>query len=154
MSQAIRLRRVVIATLILTATMSTALSMDQAVDQAAAATQGAHFQMKRTYVSRYVCPIDWRRGRYHIKQLIRCAAHHYGIGADKALAVARRESRFHPHAYNAWSCAKGIYQHLCRYWPGRADRYGFDGWSAYNARANIIVSMRMVRRYGWQPWGG
>ena len=63
-----------------------------------------------------------------------------------------RESMFDPDAYNAWSCAKGIYQHLCRYWPGRAYDYGFKGWSAFNARANIIVTMKMVRRYGWAPW--
>jgi hypothetical protein len=59
---------------------------------------------------------------------------------------------FHPDAYNAGSCAKGIYQHLCAYWPGRASDYGFKGWSAFNARANIIVTMKMVRRYGWAPW--
>jgi soluble lytic murein transglycosylase-like protein len=150
MSEAIRLRRVFVATLILTAMMSSAFLSDRA----AATTQGAQFQMKTTYASRYVCPIDWRRGTYQVKRLIRCAAHYYGVQADKALVIARRESRFRPRAYNAWSCAKGIYQHLCRYWAGRADHYGFDGWSAYNARANIIVSMRMVRRYGWQPWGG
>jgi hypothetical protein len=149
MNDAIRLRRVLIATLILTATMSAFLPVDHA-----AAAQGADFQMKRTYAARYVCPIDWRRGRYHVKRLIRCAAHHYGVREHKALTIAKRESRFRPRAYNAWSCAKGIYQHLCRYWPGRAHHYGFRGWSAYNARANIIVTMRMVRRYGWRPWGG
>jgi len=154
MNEAIRLRRVLIATLILTAIMSGAFPVDRASAMPNTTTQGVRYQMKRTYVARSVCPIDWRRGTYHVKRLIRCAAHYYTVGADKALAIARRESNFRPRAYNAWSCAKGIYQHLCRYWPGRADRYGFDGWSAYNARANIIVSMRMVRRYGWQPWGG
>jgi soluble lytic murein transglycosylase-like protein len=153
MNEAIRLRRVLIATLILTATMSSALPLEQA-SAATTATQGAHFRMRTTYASRSVCPIHWRRGTYQVKRLVRCAAHYYSVRADKALAVARRESRFRPRAYNAWSCAKGIYQHLCRYWRGRADRYGFRGWSAYNARANIIVTMRMVRRYGWQPWGG
>jgi muramidase (phage lysozyme) len=59
-----------------------------------------------------------------------------------------------PTAYNSWSCAKGIYQHLCRYWPSRADAYGFDDWSAYNARANVMVTMRMVKHYGWGAWGG
>jgi hypothetical protein len=43
---------------------------------------------------------------------------------------------------------------LCRYWPDRAYSYGFRGRRAYNARANIIVTMKMVRRYGWTPWGG
>jgi hypothetical protein len=70
-----------------------------------------------------------------------------------ALYVANRESKFHPNAYNPSGCA-GIYQHMLRYWPGRAAAYGFRGWSAFNARANIIVTMRMVNRSGWGPWGG
>ena len=72
----------------------------------------------------------------------------------EALAIANRESHFYPRAYNPWSGALGIYQHLRRYWPGRAAAYGFRGWSGFNARANIIVTMRMVRRLGnWSPWG-
>ena len=71
-----------------------------------------------------------------------------------ALYIADRESHFHPRAYNAWSGAMGVYQHLRRYWPGRAFAYGFRGWSGFNARANIIVTMRLVRRLGnWSPWG-
>ncbi len=32
--------------------------------------------------------------------------------------------------------------------------FGFDGWSAFNARANIMVTMRMVHRKGsWSDWG-
>ena len=61
-----------------------------------------------------------------MKDLIRCAARHFGVSLDKAVGIAFRESRFHPRAYNSWSCAKGIYQHLCRYWPTRAREYGFN----------------------------
>jgi hypothetical protein len=100
-----------------------------------------------------LCPIDWRQSTWHVKQLIKCAASRYGISRRKALHVAWRESRFRPSAYNEISRAAGIYQHLLKYWPDRADDYGFRDWSAFNARANIIVSMRMVRRYGWAPWG-
>jgi hypothetical protein len=143
MTKAIRLRRAFVATLILTA-MLTTVPM----------TQSAAVTGSLTKTARKVCRIDWREGRPQVKHLIRCAARHYGVNVDKAISIARRESRFHPRAYNSWSCAKGVYQHLCRYWPKRAATYGFDDWSAYNARANIIVTMRMVRRYGWQPWGG
>ena len=38
-----------------------------------------------------------------------------------ALYVADRESEFRPKAYNGYSGASGIFQHLRRYWPGRAD---------------------------------
>ena len=48
--------------------------------------------------------------------------------------------------------AAGIYQHLLKYWPTRAEDFGFRDWSAFNARANILVTMRMVKHYGWDPW--
>lgn len=103
---------------------------------------------------RKVCEVDWRDGRKHVKALIRCAARHFHVSVRTALYVAERESRFQPRAFNAGSCAKGIYQHLCHYWPERAQDFGFRGWSAFNGRANIMVTMKMVRRYGWEPWGG
>ena len=100
-----------------------------------------------------ICNIDWRKGTWQVKQLIRCAAAHWHVpgGAGTALAIADRESQFRPRAYNPSGCA-GIYQHMLRYWPGRAADYGFTGWSAFNARANIIVTIKMVKRGGWGPW--
>ena len=135
------LRRTIAATLILTATLSIlpALRSPEATAY--------------TYTPRRICDIDWREGRWHVKQLIRCAANHWEVGVRRALYVANRESDFRPRAYNRSSCAKGIFQHLCRYWPKRAYTFGFKDWSAFNARANIIVTMKMVRRYGWSPWG-
>jgi hypothetical protein len=145
MRQAIRLRRAIGATLIATAI----LTVSPMSTAGASPTQGS-----LSTTAKQVCRIDWRDGRPYVKHLIRCAARRYGVNVDRALYYAHRESRFHPKAFNSWSCAKGVYQHLCNYWPGRAKKYGFDDWSAYNARANIIVTMRMVRRYGWAPWGG
>ena len=72
----------------------------------------------------------------------------------KALYIAWRESRYRPSAYNAGGNAAGIYQHLLKSWPPRAEDFGFRDWSAFNARANIFVTMRMVKRYSWAPWGG
>jgi hypothetical protein len=107
----------------------------------------------RRQVPAKICNIDWHKGTWQVKQLIRCAAKYWHVpgGAGTALAIADRESQFRPRAYNPSGCA-GIYQHMLRYWPGRASIYGFPGWSAYNARANIIVTMRMVKRAGWGPW--
>ena len=113
-------------------------------------------QAREADVARHVCRIDWRKGDWHVKQLIRCAEDRWSVpgGASTALYVAGRESHFEPKAYNSYSGASGIFQHLRRYWPGRADAFGFDGWSAFNARANIMVTMRMVHRLGsWSPWG-
>ena len=142
MMQTIRnMRRTVGATLILTAALTFLPAF-------AAPPAEAY-----TYTPKRICNIDWREGRWHVKKLIRCAANHWDVGVRKALYVADRESDFRPKAYNRSSCAKGVFQHLCRYWDGRAFVYGFKGKSAYNARANIIVTMKMVRRHGWSPWG-
>ena len=115
MTTAIRLRRVLIATLIVTAIMTVF-----------PASQGMAATGHLSKTPAKVCPIDWRRDSRHVKGLIRCAARHFGVSVDKAVGIAFRESRFHPRAYNSWSCAKGIYQHLCRYWPTRAREYGFN----------------------------
>jgi hypothetical protein len=107
----------------------------------------------RHEASAKICNYDWHMGTFQIKQLIRCAADHWNVpgGPSTALAIADRESQFRPNAYNPSGCA-GIYQHMLAYWPGRAAAYGFSGWSAFNARANIIVTMRMVQQDGWGAW--
>jgi hypothetical protein len=140
----IKRRHVVVAALLMTATISTGPALG-----ASAAPAGA----RTSQVPARICDYDWRQGRWQVKQLIKCAAHHWSVpgGASLALAIADRESHFDPSAYNPSGCA-GIYQHMLRYWPSRATTYGFHDWSAFNARANIIVTMRMVRRGGWGPW--
>jgi transglycosylase-like protein with SLT domain len=143
MSYLIRTRRHVVAALTLTAI----LFLSPAVHSRAATSDEVNG------VPPKICAFDWRRGPWHVKQLIACAARHWGVpgGVATALAVASRESHFDPRAYNPSGCA-GIYQHMLRYWPGRARQFGFTGWSAFNARANIIVTMKMVHGGGWGPW--
>jgi hypothetical protein len=101
-----------------------------------------------------ICPIDWRQSTWHVKKLIRCAAEYYDVSPRRALYIAWRESRYQASAYNRVGDAAGIYQHVLKYWPDRAETYGFRDWSAFNGRANIVVTMQMVRRIGWDPWGG
>jgi hypothetical protein len=147
MTNLMKMRRHMVAALSIAAILSIVpASASQAV------TRGVR---RNAQVSAKVCDYDWRKGTFQVKQLIRCAAEHWNVpgGADLALYIADRESHFHPNAYNPSGCA-GIYQHMLRYWPGRAASFGFEGWSAYNARANIIVTMRMVAEDGWGPWGG
>ena len=146
MTTMIRKSRALVAASLLTAVI---MSFPRATTSEAAIQR----DMYRTVSSR-LCPIDWRQSSWHVKRLIRCAASHYGVSQRKALYIAWRESRFQPAAYNAGGGAAGVYQHLLRYWPDRAEDYGFRNWSAFNGRANIIVAMRMVRHYGWEPWGG
>lgn len=100
-----------------------------------------------------ICDYDWQQGTYQVRQLIRCAARHWHVtgGPDKAIRVARCESRLDPSAYNPAGYL-GVFQQARTYWPDRADRYGFDGRSAYNGRANVIVSIRMAHATGWSAW--
>jgi hypothetical protein len=154
MDQGLNTRRAISAALILTVALTVATgptaSARPVTPRRAAETRRLGAQPRR------VCAIQWRKGTPFVKKLIRCAAHHFRVpgGPAKALQVASRESKFAPRAFNARSCALGIYQHLCRYWRGRARAFGFGRWSPYNARANIFVTMRMVRLEGWAPWGG
>jgi hypothetical protein len=108
---------------------------------------------RESRIRRSFCPHEWRDGRREIKRLIRCSVRRWHVpgGAHKAIVVARRESRLRPRAYNP-AGYKGLYQQSVRYWPRRARHYGFPDWSAFNGRANIIVSIRMAHRGGWGPW--
>ena len=135
------------------AALTAVLLIVPAASHAGAATPGAGY----SEVPRKICPIDWREGTWHVKKLIRCAAARWTVpgGASKALAIA--EPRVQLPAPRLQQLQRGqpaSIQHLRRYWPGRAGAYGFRGWSAFNARANIMVTMRMVHRMGgWGPWG-
>jgi hypothetical protein len=145
MTTMIRKSRAIVAASILTAVI---------MSFPAATTSEAVQRDVRRSVSTTICPIDWRQSTWHVKQLIRCAASHHGVSQSTALAIAYRESRYRPSAYNHGGEAAGIFQHLLRYWPDRSETFGFEDWSVFNARANIMVTMRMVRLYGWDPWGG
>ncbi len=103
-----------------------------------------------------VCDYDWREGRWHLIQLIRCAANRWDSpgGPGKAVEVARCESGLRPGAYNPNGYA-GLYQQATRYWPGRADAFGQPNRSVFNGRANIIVSVRMAKSLrSWSAWAG
>ena len=113
------------------------------------ASAGAH---PRSQVNARVCDIRWQAGRHHVKRLIKCAAHRWRVagGPRKALSVARCESGFRPRAYSAGNA--GVFQQRVVYWRDRAKRFGFRGWSVYNGRANVIVSIRMAHATGWGDW--
>ncbi len=99
-----------------------------------------------------VCDYDWSKGKWQIKQLIKCAARRWDVsgGPEKALSVARCESRYDPDARSGSHL--GVFQQASAYWPGRAKTYGFPDYSAFNGRANVIVSVRMAHKVGWGPW--
>jgi len=104
-----------------------------------------------------VCDYDWQTGTWHIKQLIRCAAHRWPVpgGAYKAIAVADCESDLNPRALSSSGSYAGLFQQSTRYWPSRSRTFGQGDRSVYNGRANIIVSIRMAHgARSWGDWAG
>lgn len=74
---------------------------------------------------------------------------------DCALNIIDLESQGDPRAYNSSSSAEGLFQHLSKYWKGRAAAAGFrdaDGLYAtpYNAEANIAAAWVIARNS--DPW--
>jgi len=76
-----------------------------------------------------------------------------------ALNVIYLESRGDPRAYNSGVGAEGLFQHLSKYWKGRAGAAGFrdsNGLYAtpYNAEANIAAAWHIARNASpwYAPW--
>ena len=92
------------------------------------------------------------------RRVVNCAFWHVAPRQiRKALAVADRESGFDAEAYNP-SGAMGLFQHMRRYWRGRAMALPLALFphrrtvGAFDARANAWAAAIMVRRGGWGPW--
>lgn len=90
---------------------------------------------------------------------IHCGVRAFRVSHSIADTVASRESGMRSGARNTSSGACGIFQHMPRYWPGRVGDYNHarPRWdlhpSCFNARSNILVSLRMAAIGGWGPWG-
>ena len=99
------------------------------------------------------------------RRLIRCVFNTFAPGElSTALYVAERESNFDPWAWNhaiyrEHDCL-GTFQHMRAYWHARVLRYLKPWWfprswpdvSAFDPRANAIVTAKMARSGGWSPW--
>lgn len=102
--------------------------------------------------------------RHRVEHLIDCAVRIWPVagGTYYARAIAERESGFWPWAQNPSSLCSGLYQHVLSLWPGRAQAFlrrdWFSPWrwsrgiSVFDARANVLVSIRMAHAGGWGPW--
>ena len=75
---------------------------------------------------------------------------------DAAIRVAMCESHLDDEALNRSSGASGLFQHLRRYWPGRAralpDRLFPRRPGPFSSQANAWAAAMMVRRDGWGAW--
>jgi hypothetical protein len=97
-----------------------------------------------------------------VPDLIRELSAVHGVDAGTALSVASCETggTFDPAAYNpppegcsGHGCG-GVYQQDLYFWPDRAARYGHPGASAFDAYANVDVSLQMATNEGWGHWAG
>lgn len=92
-----------------------------------------------------------------VVKTIRAAVRRWPVegGASKALSVAKCESGLDERASNGGAYL-GVFQQSARYWPGRQNAYDSARWHlgerAFNARANVIVSIRMAHSSGWGDW--
>lgn len=105
--------------------------------------------------------------RRRMVALIRCATDRWPVpgGIKKALDVAYCESGDNLWPWAHYMGSLGVFQQNGRYWQDRVNTYLKRDWfpgkwnrihrvpeGAYNARANVLVSIQMAHRSGWGPW--
>ncbi len=96
-----------------------------------------------------------------VKGLIRCAANRWNLDAAETLKIAECESSLWPWSSNGID--RGLFQQDYRYWSTRAKTYLRASWFPqhwssvrdhgwYKARANTLLSARMMHRNGLGAW--
>jgi len=95
-----------------------------------------------------------------VKAIIWCAANWFNVSLPTALEVAECESGFNAEAVSPTGTYLGVYQQSRFYWRERFQSYIPNGWfpnletaSAFNPRANILVSLIMAKTT-WSHWSG
>lgn len=72
---------------------------------------------------------------------------------DRALNVIRCESGGDQYAANPRSSARGLFQHLGKYWPSRVAAVGMAGADIFDVEAQFAVAAWLVyQQGGWGHW--
>ena len=71
---------------------------------------------------------------------------------DWALRIMECESKGKPDAKNPTSSASGLFQHLARLWPPRAEAAGFADADVFDPFANIAVAAWLLENGGPSHW--
>lgn len=116
--------------------------------------------------------LTWPRdafSSYENRRTVHAAAVRWGASEGYMICVVDRETggTWNEHAYNSSSGASGLFQHLRRYWDGRVREYRSAvraagrpklqiraGVGPFNARANTLVSARLIAIGQTFHWGG
>ncbi len=69
-----------------------------------------------------------------------------------ALKIIACESGGNPNAANPTSSARGLLQHLGRFWVGRSEAAGWAGASIFDPEANIAVGAWLLAKNGKGSW--
>jgi hypothetical protein len=153
--------RIAIGTLVIAAALTAIPVINASVASGAPATASPSGVER----SSSPCPLKQRDGESVQKfseRVIRCSARQWKVpgGVKTALCIARRESGLNPKALSPDKLNRGLFQQHRRWWASNRDTYTRKSWhlrpSAFNARTNTIVSIRMAADddIGWKPWGG
>ncbi len=81
-------------------------------------------------------------------------AHFLPGDVEKGIAVIACESSGDPLAENKISSARGLWQHLGKYWELRSRQAGIEGASTWDPEASTIVAAWLVYSTGnsWDHW--
>lgn len=71
---------------------------------------------------------------------------------DRALRVMACESGGYSRAANPTSSARGLFQHLGKYWATRSAAAGFAGASIFDPEANVATAAWLLKEAGWGSW--
>jgi len=80
------------------------------------------------------------------------AAYFPASQVERAMCVMSLESGGNPDAANPTSSARGLFQHLGRYWSDRSTRAGWAGASIFDPEANVAVAAWLQSWGGWGHW--
>lgn len=86
-----------------------------------------------------------------VRPMIRSLARRHSVSVSTSVRVAACESHFNPRAF-AYPYA-GVFQQDVRRWDHRARHFGHPGASPFDPYANVDVSLKMARAWGWSHWG-
>lgn len=80
------------------------------------------------------------------------AAEMVGVDPAQLVRIPGRESGWNPDTQNCTSGACGLFQHLPKYWPGRAEDAGMPGADCRDPMANALAGALLFKRSGYTPW--
>lgn len=109
-------------------------------------TRSRKIEQPRTVVRRAVIP------RNKLEELALRIANKYEINASRFFSTIKCESGWNPNAVGGGGLYLGLMQQHREYWPDRARRAGYEGASAFDPEANLVVSAKMIVNSGWHHW--